>query len=45
MMPQQLWDTTLDPSSRRLRRITVDEAAQANVTISVLMGDKVRSEG
>ena len=41
MMPQQLWETTLDPSSRRLRRVTVDEAAQANVTISVLMGDKV----
>ncbi|CAI5519665.1 unnamed protein product [Closterium sp. Naga37s-1] len=41
MMPTQLWETTLDPSQRRLKLITVDEAAQASVTLSVLMGDKV----
>ncbi|CAI6009728.1 unnamed protein product [Closterium sp. NIES-65] len=41
MMPAQLWETTLDPSQRRLKLITVDEAAQASVTLSVLMGDKV----
>ncbi|CAI5940398.1 unnamed protein product [Closterium sp. NIES-65] len=41
MMPAQLWETTLDPSQRRLKLITVEEAAQASVTLSVLMGDKV----
>ncbi|CAI5458019.1 unnamed protein product [Closterium sp. Yama58-4] len=41
MMPTQLWETTLDPSQRRLKLITVEEAAQASVTLSVLMGDKV----
>ncbi|CAI7888749.1 unnamed protein product [Closterium sp. NIES-53] len=41
MMPIQLWETTLDPSQRRLKLITVDEVAQASVTLSVLMGDKV----
>ncbi|GJP34521.1 hypothetical protein CLOM_g18959 [Closterium sp. NIES-68] len=41
MMPVQLWETTLDPSQRRLKLITVEEAAQASVTLSVLMGDKV----
>ncbi|CAI5507104.1 unnamed protein product [Closterium sp. Naga37s-1] len=45
MMPTQLWETTLDPSQRRLKLITVDDAAQASVTLSVLMGDKVRSWG
>lgn len=41
MMPTQLWDTTLDPAQRMLKRLTVDEAAEANIMFSLLMGDKV----
>lgn len=41
MMPQQLWDTTLDPLKRMLKKLTVDEAAEANSMFSLLMGDKV----
>jgi hypothetical protein len=41
MMPQQLWDTTLDPLKRMLKKLTVEEAAEANSMFSLLMGDKV----
>ncbi len=41
MSEQQLWDTTMDPAKRRLRRITIDNAAQAERTFSMLMGDDV----
>jgi DNA gyrase subunit B len=41
MMPQQLWETTLDPKTRTLRRLTVDDAAMVNHTFSLLMSDKV----
>ncbi|KAK3255029.1 hypothetical protein CYMTET_35776, partial [Cymbomonas tetramitiformis] len=41
MMPQQLWDTTLNPETRRLRRLTIDDAARANDVFSMLMSDKV----
>jgi DNA gyrase subunit B len=41
MMPEQLWKTTLDPSSRMLRRLTIDDAAEASHTFAMLMGDKV----
>jgi DNA gyrase subunit B len=41
MMPEQLWSTTLDPSKRLLRRLTVSDAAEASQVLSVLMGDKV----
>ncbi len=41
MSDQQLWDTTMDPSRRRLRQITIDNAAQAERTFSMLMGDDV----
>lgn len=42
-MPEQLWSTTLDPTKRRLKQITVDEAVEAEKTLSLLMGDKVRA--
>ena len=41
MSDVQLWETTMDPSRRRLRQITIDNAAQAERTFSMLMGDDV----
>ena len=41
MSEQQLWDTTMDPDHRRLRQITIENAAQAERTFSMLMGDDV----
>ena len=41
MSDQQLWDTTMDPDKRRLRKITIDNAAEAERTFSMLMGDDV----
>jgi DNA gyrase subunit B len=37
----QLWETTLDPSSRTLRQVTIDSAAEADRVFSMLMGDEV----
>ena len=41
MSDQQLWETTMNPAKRRLRKITIDNAAQAERTFSMLMGDDV----
>jgi len=41
MSEEQLWDTTMDPAKRRLRKITIENAAQAERTFSMLMGDDV----
>ena len=43
MPAQELWDTTMDPATRVLLRITLDEAAQADEMFSVLMGEDVES--
>ncbi|WP_394603909.1 DNA topoisomerase IV subunit B [Fictibacillus sp. UD] len=41
MNADQLWETTMDPDTRTLIRVRIDDAARAEKRVSVLMGDKV----
>ncbi|ESW34084.1 hypothetical protein PHAVU_001G123100 [Phaseolus vulgaris] len=41
MMPLQLWETTMDPKRRLLKQLKVEDAAEANVVFSSLMGTQV----
>lgn len=41
MNPEQLWATTMDPSQRKLMQVSIDDAAQADRLVTILMGDKV----
>lgn len=41
MNAEQLWDTTMDPSTRTLKRVTIESAAEADRVFSMLMGDEV----
>ncbi|WP_027000011.1 DNA topoisomerase (ATP-hydrolyzing) subunit B [Eisenibacter elegans] len=41
MNPEQLWDTTMNPDNRNLKRITIESAANADYLFSMLMGDEV----
>ena len=41
MDPEQLWETTMEPASRTLLQVNIDDAAEAERAVSDLMGDKV----
>ena len=41
MMPVQLWDTTMNPETRTLKRVEIEDAAEADRIFTVLMGDRV----
>ncbi|MDE6382464.1 MAG: DNA gyrase subunit B, partial [Muribaculaceae bacterium] len=41
MNPEQLWETTMDPENRMLKQVTLTNAAEADRTFSVLMGEEV----
>ncbi|MFZ7134689.1 MAG: DNA topoisomerase (ATP-hydrolyzing) subunit B [Eubacteriales bacterium] len=42
MNPEQLWDTTMNPDTRTLLQVSVDDAIHADEIFSILMGDKVQ---
>ena len=41
MDPHELWETTMDPEKRTLKRIELDDAVKADETFTILMGEKV----
>jgi DNA gyrase subunit B len=41
MNPDQLWDTTMDPSTRTILQVRIDDEFEAEETFSILMGDAV----
>lgn len=41
MDPEQLWETTMEPASRTLLQVNIDDALEAERAVSDLMGDKV----
>ncbi|MPN13051.1 DNA topoisomerase 4 subunit B [bioreactor metagenome] len=42
MNPEQLWETTMDPEKRTLMRVDIEDAAEAERMVTILMGDKVQ---
>ena len=43
MNPEQLWQTTMDPQNRSLMQVSVDDAANAELLITTLMGDNIEA--
>ncbi|MFN6460582.1 MAG: DNA topoisomerase (ATP-hydrolyzing) subunit B [Nostoc sp. DedVER02] len=41
MMPQQLWDTTMNPETRKMKQVEIEDAAEADRIFTILMGDRV----
>ena len=41
MNPNQLWDTTMNPETRIIKQVTIEDAARADIVFDMLMGDDV----